>query len=164
MKQKLGPMQKKWVDALKSGKYKQTTKRLTLQRNNELKHCCLGVVCDINKNLLSIAKFRVNVNCYGISYDADIMEVPNELKEKLKLFGRDGCFAVENLEESEQKELLQYIQTIYCKNRRFESLIDFRDKKEVDSLIDLNDKCKFTFKQIAYVVEKWPQIIFKKAV
>ena len=32
------------------------------------------------------------------------------------------------------------------------------------SLVDLNDEGKFTFKQIAYVVETWPQMIFKKAV
>jgi hypothetical protein len=33
----------KWIDALRSGKYKQGTK--ILRRNDE--YCCLGVLCDI---------------------------------------------------------------------------------------------------------------------
>ncbi len=39
---------KKWVDALRSGKYKQTTQRLGLeQRDGTKRYCCLGVACEI---------------------------------------------------------------------------------------------------------------------
>lgn len=40
---KLGPNQQKWVDALRSGDYKQTNGRL--RDNNGF--CCLGVGCEI---------------------------------------------------------------------------------------------------------------------
>lgn len=37
---------KKWVKALRSGKYKQGTGTLKqYNRNEEAKHCCLGVLC-----------------------------------------------------------------------------------------------------------------------
>jgi hypothetical protein len=35
---------KKWVEALRSGKYKRATHRL---RANEDSFCCLGVLCDL---------------------------------------------------------------------------------------------------------------------
>lgn len=39
----LGPIQKRWVDALRSGKYKQGRRRL--RKGDE--HCCLGVLCEL---------------------------------------------------------------------------------------------------------------------
>lgn len=42
---KLTPAQQLWVDALRSGKYAQTTE--TLQGNNG--YCCLGVACQLAK-------------------------------------------------------------------------------------------------------------------
>jgi hypothetical protein len=39
---------KKWVKALRSGKYKQVTDRLTeLDNGKVLGHCCLGVLCEL---------------------------------------------------------------------------------------------------------------------
>ena len=46
-KQKLGPLQKKWVKTLRSGKYKQGKEAL---KKGE-KYCCLGVLCDIEQKL-----------------------------------------------------------------------------------------------------------------
>lgn len=40
---KLTPNQQAWVDALRSGKYKQT--KGALQKGNS--YCCLGVACDV---------------------------------------------------------------------------------------------------------------------
>jgi hypothetical protein len=37
---------RKWIKALRSGKYEQTTGRLRLNESNEF--CCLGVACDIS--------------------------------------------------------------------------------------------------------------------
>ncbi len=39
----LGPLQQAWVDALRSGKYKQGKKLL---RDGD-QHCCLGVLCEL---------------------------------------------------------------------------------------------------------------------
>lgn len=40
----LGPMQKQWIAALRSGKYEQGFRRL---RTRDNKYCCLGVACEI---------------------------------------------------------------------------------------------------------------------
>lgn len=40
---KLNPVAQKWVEALRSGKYEQATKRL--RQGNRF--CCLGVACDL---------------------------------------------------------------------------------------------------------------------
>lgn len=53
MKTKLNPLTKKrWVNALRSGKYNQTTHKLKYTKLNEnmeweTKYCCLGVACAI---------------------------------------------------------------------------------------------------------------------
>lgn len=39
-------IRKRWVDALRSGKYKQTTQRLRTDKG----FCCLGVLCDVVKD------------------------------------------------------------------------------------------------------------------
>lgn len=40
-------LKKKWIDALRSGKYKQTTGALRRQSDNEVGYCCLGVLCEV---------------------------------------------------------------------------------------------------------------------
>lgn len=47
MKQKLGPKQKAWVKALRSGKFKQTEGVLK-DKNG---YCCLGVLCELEEKL-----------------------------------------------------------------------------------------------------------------
>lgn len=37
----------KWLEALRSGEYKQGTKALKYKDDGVVKHCCLGVLCDI---------------------------------------------------------------------------------------------------------------------
>ena len=44
-KQKLGPNQRAWLRALRSGKYKQGRDSLTRIVDGKEKHCCLGVLC-----------------------------------------------------------------------------------------------------------------------
>lgn len=36
-----------WIDALRSGKYRQTKETL----KNKVGHCCLGVLCELNKKV-----------------------------------------------------------------------------------------------------------------
>lgn len=50
---------KKWVKALRSGKYEQTTGRLT----RDGKYCCLGVACDVS----GLGKWE-----YGGAFGADL--------------------------------------------------------------------------------------------
>lgn len=43
---------KQWVEALRSGKYRQTTSRLRKKLENGYGHCCLGVLCEVIKPLI----------------------------------------------------------------------------------------------------------------
>lgn len=47
---KFSPLQRAWIAALKSGKYKQGTRRLGKRtRNKKVEYCCLGVACVVAK-------------------------------------------------------------------------------------------------------------------
>ena len=79
----------KWVDALKSGEYKQGQSRL---RNIENKYCCLGVACDIyekqTKQKLSTRKWAYaylpeEVEAFSKTY-AKMMVRFYEMAEKLE--------------------------------------------------------------------------------
>lgn len=37
----------KWVDALRGNRYRQGRNALKQQKNGEIKHCCLGVLCEL---------------------------------------------------------------------------------------------------------------------
>lgn len=45
------PMFNEWVTALESGKYRQGTGSLCASANNQLKYCCLGVLCKVQGRL-----------------------------------------------------------------------------------------------------------------
>jgi hypothetical protein len=40
-------VKKRWVEALRSGKYKQNKNKLRTKDGNEYYYCCLGVLCDL---------------------------------------------------------------------------------------------------------------------
>lgn len=40
-------VKKLWVKALRSGKYKQTVRRLRRDRKGNVRMCCLGVLCEV---------------------------------------------------------------------------------------------------------------------
>ena len=66
-------IKKRWIEALRSGKYKQGKKRLkTLEEN----YCCLGVLCDIVKDELGIEWHESN-EYYVISGNAGVL--PNDV-------------------------------------------------------------------------------------
>jgi hypothetical protein len=45
---------RKWIKTLRSRKYKQGTGFLVLHTNSQLRHCCLGVACDISDVYTSV--------------------------------------------------------------------------------------------------------------
>lgn len=76
----LGPIQKKWVEALRSGKYKQANGYL---RDNEDCFCCLGVACDV----LGLEPV-LDGNLY--LYNNDDQALDEKIFVKLGLFGSTG--------------------------------------------------------------------------
>lgn len=65
---------KLWVDALRSGKFKQTIGRLGRIVNRKAEYCCLGVGCEVaRKNGVTIKKTNLGV---GPSYNGEPYSLP----------------------------------------------------------------------------------------
>lgn len=68
---------KKWIEALRSGKYKKTTKVLKRKNGKEESYCVLGVLCDLYKksgkplkeNFPGMYPFEPGVVSFGNSKD-----------------------------------------------------------------------------------------------
>lgn len=80
----------KWVEALRSGKYKQGKMALrTKTKHGTVKHCCLGVLCELynktHKNKLKIKKTtkpddvgQIKNSVFKIG--SEVMSLPNKVK------------------------------------------------------------------------------------
>lgn len=118
----------KWVDALRSGKYEQSSGQL----RSEDGFCCLGVLCDI----------------YG-------------KEKKKKSFDEYGCFLLGGAEHL-AVGINQFLPAKVSKWAGIDkSRLHYHDKLEhqvvtskSEALDDLNDTRKYTFEQIADVIEK----------
>lgn len=109
-------LRKKWVEALRSGEYKQG--RICLCNNN--RYCCLGVLCDV-----AGADFIVYQHSSGVrQYEGFCSQLSTRLMERVGLSTPFGSFG-------------------YRK-----------------SLIELNDRDKKTFKEIADIIESEPPGLF----
>ena len=67
---------KKWTDALESGKYKQC--RFVLHNSEQNTFCCLGVACNVVKDLL---KLDVHNSGCLVSYDNDFYRIPPKVED-----------------------------------------------------------------------------------
>ena len=81
---KLNPNAQKWVDALRSGKYKQGSDALV--KGNE--YCCLGVACAVAiKNGLT-----VKVEDSGEMFDGEWAYLPKSVQQWLHIKDSHGTF------------------------------------------------------------------------
>lgn len=78
---------KKWISALRSGKYPQGTHRL----NRQGKYCCLGVACEVAgiKPELSTTEGTFSYNCSTAS-----------APESLLKYGIDSCGTLQNVDKT----------------------------------------------------------------
>ncbi len=86
MKQKLGPKQKNWIKALRSGRFKQGQEHL---RSTKDEFCCLGVRCHQARKRLGL-KVEKEDDKYG--YNKETAGLPEKVREDLKMIGSLGCF------------------------------------------------------------------------
>ena len=102
----LGPRQKAWVAALRSGDYKQG--RYVLHNVKEGTRCCLGVAFDVCKKLglelESVFRDRqgLKVEQWGTSYAILNKEVMDYLKIR-NVFGAFGGTTLTSLNDNEHK-------------------------------------------------------------
>ena len=88
-----------WLDALRSGKYKQAQGVLHLINENEPSYCCLGVLCDLaikNGVKLDIEHDRKTETLSSVvSYDGMMDMLPKAVMEWSGLETNNGTFTEE---------------------------------------------------------------------
>ena len=95
-KQKLGPLQRKWLKALESGKYRRGRMRLF----DKGKYCCLGVACVV----MGVERER---NEYGdVKFDGNDDVLSRRLFRRIGLRGNAGYFKDGKLEDAGDSECL----------------------------------------------------------
>lgn len=129
---------RKWVDALRSGKYEQG--RLAL-RSKDDKYCCLGVLCDIAKDKLGLEwtleedSFRYDVGKSEMMIGSSIV-LPLEVRDLLlgtNMGGHCGL-PIDATKLSSDLGIPSDIKTL--------------------TAMDLNDEYKLSFTQIANILEQ----------
>ena len=115
---------KLWIDALRSGKYKQTRGWL----HNQNGYCCLGVACEMYQ--AEVGDLVVTNNCGATLYNDHRAFLPTRVQKWLGLIGRDGSFVGDSKLYSSERSLAN-------ENDRGRSLAQIADliESEVDGLI-----------------------------
>lgn len=70
---KLGPRQRAWVRALRSGKYKQTTGKLARIDDKRHGYCCLGVLCELAVKAKASAITKKTEECIFYNDESDFL-------------------------------------------------------------------------------------------
>jgi len=98
---KMNPkIKKKWIEALRSRKYKQCQKYL----HNETGYCCLGVLCDLHSKTKNGSKFEKVANFADeimYSYLDEDGELPQEVVEWAGLDSNDPELTTDGRSASE---------------------------------------------------------------
>lgn len=128
--------QKKWLEALRSGKYNQTARVL----HDDEGYCCLGVACEVlgesfeyfeSENRYIISSEIKNYISQGEGYSV----LTDSLAEKLQLFSKMGRPHFDDNSSREETML--------------------------EDLTSYNDKRDYTFEEIADHIEEYPHMYFK---
>lgn len=87
MRRKLGPNQTKWVEALESGKFKQSESFLRTTSG----YCCLGVACAVFEDKAELVlETETGTGVHVWSYDGKDTLAPKYVIDALDLYGSGG--------------------------------------------------------------------------
>lgn len=84
----------KWVDALRSGKYKQGRGGLRVITPEGQKHCCLGVLCEVAKLEGLPVTDRPGLDGEYLFDGADMLGVPTALREWVGYENEEAAWSV----------------------------------------------------------------------
>lgn len=144
---------KKWIKALRSGEFTQTRKNLSVvDQNGTVSFCCLGVACDLlnphgwEKGALTRSA-EDGRTVLSRAFDGLTGSLPHSVESRYGLRECHGVFYV-TPEEATEFGLMP------------ESWNRFPDVKIKTSLVALNDSGRFTFDQLADIIERFEDRIF----
>lgn len=85
-----------WVEALRSGKYKQGKGRLKFEGDdNVLYYCCLGVACEVYQR--NVGDLKEDKDNYLFSFDLSQAYLPQKVQEWLSLKTESGAYLSDSL-------------------------------------------------------------------
>ncbi len=87
---------KKWVELLRSGKYRQGTSLLCRHDDGVTSYCCLGVACELYQQEVGGLAVRQADNLTCTEYNGEHFHLPDIVKKWLGLYTRGGKFYDEN--------------------------------------------------------------------
>jgi hypothetical protein len=100
-KPKLNANARKWVRALRSGKYKQAKLRLgQIDAKGVARFCCLGVACELFRKSggkLAVKEIQLGL-CLGLKYGGASTYLPGQVKTWLGLKSIDGAYGKNSLQ------------------------------------------------------------------
>lgn len=144
----LGPNQKAWVAALRSGNYKQGAAGLEPVNG---RYCCLGVACSVAEGSgVHVDRYDENMGRIKgpyLKYQWPVMDYIRLRNE----FGEPGFKYAEEIDD--------YLGLWFGVKQR-----DTVRGPYSLSLIALNDTLELTFEQIAEVLEAFPEAYFEESV
>jgi len=128
---------RQWVEALRSGKYKQGRKAL---RNIDDSYCCLGVLCDISKNTLDL------------TWEHDSNDV---CESEIYTMEKNGGVLPDSVWEYLGKDVNYKVNISTTNSKIPKSVIDsFIQPLSHIYLVTLNDQYQLSFEQIADIIEE----------
>lgn len=89
-------VKKKWIDALRSGKYTKTTHEMRVQRNGKSCFCALGVLCDV----IDSKRWEVHSGYYRWGNSWAI--IPGRTRNAIHITEKE-CLSILNLNDSKRK-------------------------------------------------------------
>jgi hypothetical protein len=91
----LNPNAKKWVEALRSGKYTQTRRYLRTHQG----YCCLGVACEVaRENGVPLSTVEVEGDPIRTAYNEVDTHLPDCIMDWLGLSDSDGGYRIDGEE------------------------------------------------------------------
>lgn len=140
-----------WLNALKSGKYDQTTEVL----KDDTGYCCLGVACDIHPDV-KFEKCDIADNYYTVVNTNNTSELPHKVMNSMNL-KKDSD---PHLSFTPHERAFDWI------NEKFMVSINTTIPLSIDhyswDLATFNDQLEFTFDQIAEFIETFPELFFEE--
>lgn len=74
-----------WLEALRSGKYRQADGFLKVEREGKYFYCCLGVLCEVLKEKYEIRESENAIYPGVTQFDSDYASLTSKLIDKLKM-------------------------------------------------------------------------------
>jgi|SRR5690348_17869072 len=114
-------IKKLWLEALRSGEYKQGKSALHQKYRGEDRYCCLGLLCEIAAQKGIVTKV-IDVDDGRASYDGEALFLPQRVVEWAELLTSSGDPTVE------YKDHFEHLSTLNDDGKRFTTIASLIEK------------------------------------